>query len=339
MKLKKNPAIVFEKPKKVIIQDIGMPTVGKEDLLIRTSRTLISTGTEITVLNGEFPDNSAWSDYGKFPFHPGYDNIGVVVETGKGVDKKWIGRKVATYGAHSRYVAMPFSKARVIHRDIPDGQAVFFTISEIVMNGIRRGTVQWGESVAVYGLGLLGQMAVRFCRLCGARPVIAIDTAPERLAHLPKDPGIIPVNPLKENLKEIAMDATRGRQVDVAIELTGKPDLIPGEIGILRPLGRFVVLSSPQNKTVFDFHDLCNARSYTIIGAHNMSHPPEATPLCPWSNLRHAEIFFDLIADGEIDVAPLISHRASYTEAPKLYDVLMRDRSKAMGIVLNWDGE
>jgi len=335
-----NPTIVFPAPKQVEIECRRIPCIEPGQVLIKTRQTLISIGTELTVLSGEFPEDSRWAKYGKYPFLPGYNNIGEVMTVGKGVDRTLIGRTMATCGSHAKYVTVPAGSLHmVVHRDIPDEQAVFFAIAEIVMNGVRRGLTQWGEAVAVYGLGLLGQLAVRFCRLCGCRPVLAIDPAESRLERLPPDPLIRRINPSREAIADVVKAETCGRGLDLVFEVTGSADLIPGEFNGLRAQGRFVVLSSPRGRTSFDFHDLCNAPSFTIIGAHNASHPPQATPQCPWSPQRHAELFFDLIAAGEIDMRPLISHRVSYRQAPQVYEKLLRDRSDAMGIVLDWTSE
>jgi len=337
--MSKNPTVVFVEPKKVVIEDREVPSPQIGEVLIKTRRTLISTGTELTILSGEFLPNSSWANYGRFPFVPGYDNIGEVVDVGPGVDRSRIGQRTATYGAHAQYVKSPVAAVRPIQRDtVPDDEATFFTIAEICMNGVRRGNVRWREAVAIFGLGLLGQLTVRFCRLAGARPVFAVDVADSRLRRLPNDPGIVPVNPLRDDLRTVVEKATRKRMADVAFEVTGDPRLIPGEFEVLRRQGRFVVLSSPRGITQFDFHTLCNSPSFTIVGAHNSSHPPCETLDNPWTNLRDAELFFDLVADGEVQLAPLISHREPYTEAPRLYEILMRDRSEAMGVVLEWTG-
>lgn len=331
-----NPTVVFVQPRRVEIQDRDIPTPAAGQLLIRTRRTLISTGTELTILTGEFPADSVWARYGKFPFVPGYDNIGDVVEVGPETDASWIGKRVGTYGAHAAYVTAAATTARLVQRDIPDDHAVFFTLAEIVMNGIRRGRVAWGEAVVVYGAGLLGQLTARFCRLAGARPVVVVDVADARLQRLPQDVALLAVNPRTRNAVDVVREATRGRMADVVFEVTGDPDLIPDEFAVLHKMGRLVVLSSPRGKTAFDFHDLCNSPSYTIIGAHNSSHPLVATFDNPWTNQRDAEFFFDLVADGEVDLSPLISHRERYGEAVRLYDMLVQDRTPAMGVLLEW---
>ena len=331
-----NPTIVFTAPGEVVLEDRDVPSPDPGELLIRTRLTLISTGTELTILEGKYPPGSAWARYGKFPFLAGYNNVGEVLRVGEGVAREWVGRRIATMGNHARYVCLPPAIARPIRPEVADEQAVFFTIAEIVMNGVRRGGVTWGEAAVVNGLGLLGQLAVRFCRLAGARPVFAVDPAEQRRARLPQDPGLVPVNPLQQDLAELVATLTRGRKADVVFEVTGNPDLIPGQLSSLRRMGRFVILSSPKGPSLFDFHDLCNSPSFTIIGAHNMSHPKCEEGDDPWTMLRHAELFFDLLADGDLDMTPLISHREPYTEASALYEMLVADRSSAMGVLLTW---
>jgi len=331
-----NPTIVFPAPKVVEIEERPIPTPAEGEVLIKTICTVISTGTELSILNADYPPGSYWANYGTLPFDPGYDNIGTVVDVGPGVDRVLVGTKAGTYGAHARYVVQPASTIRPITRDIPDEEAVFFTLGEICMNAIRRPRVMWGESVVIYGMGLLGHITAQLCRIAGARPVFAVDVAASRLTQLPKDPALIAVDASRESIVDVVKRETRGRMADVVFEVTGDPDLILREFEVLHRQGRLVMLGCPRGKTTIDLHDLCNMPSHSIIGAHNLSHPKHAELDNPWTNLRDAELFFDLVADGELLVKPLITHREHYTKAVGLYDLLMKDRSKAMGVVLTW---
>jgi len=335
-----NPTVVFRGPGEVGIEDRERPEPGPGELLIQTRRSLISTGTERTILSGEFPPGSAWARYcPRYPFLPGYDNVGEVTGTGPGVDPSWVGRRVATASRHALFVASGVGSARPVPDGVADEHAAFVTIAEIVMNAVRRGGVQWGDAVVVYGAGLLGQFTVRFARLCGARPVFAVDTAPGRLDRLPADPVVIPVGPRGEDLAAVVTDRTAGRMADVVFEVTGDPGLIPGEFAVLHDQGRMVLLSSPRGTgTLFNFHDLCNSPSHTIIGAHLSSHPPVETPATRWTRRRHAELFFDLIAHGEVHLDGLVSHRVPYQEAPVIYGALLEDRIEALGVILEWSG-
>jgi 2-desacetyl-2-hydroxyethyl bacteriochlorophyllide A dehydrogenase len=336
-----NSTIVFPKPKEAVLEDRDAPNPGPGELLIRTRASLISTGTELTIFSGDFPPSSSWADYAQFPFVPGYSAVGDVAEIGSGVDQSWIGTRVASNAPHALFALAPtapgLNQARRLHRaDLTYEEAAFFAIAEIVMNGLRRARIEWGESVAIYGLGLLGQLAARLCRLLGARPVFAVDVAAPRLGLLPDDAGLIRINPENEDPAEIVSEHTANRGADVVIELTGNQSLIPGEFACLRDQGRFLVLSSPRGATEFDFHDLCNARSISIIGAHNASTPVRGELDLPWTHRRHTELFYNLVADKEIDLQPLISHRAPHTDAPTFYHQLLEDRSELMGVILQW---
>jgi len=333
-----NPTVVFVRPRHVVIERRAIPSLDLGYVLIETRRTLVSTGTELTILSGDFPGGSAWSRYARFPFVPGYDNVGKVVKVGRGVSEEWVGKRVATYGPHARFVTASLGSLRPVDERVSDEEAVFFTIAEIVMNAVRRAQVRLGESVIVYGAGLLGQFTARLCRACGARPVLVVDTASARLEMLPEDPSVFPLNPSKDEVVTAVKGRTKGRMADVVFEVTGDQELIPEELNCLREQGRFVILSSPRGPTSFDFHDLCNYPSFTIVGAHNRSHPLVSTLDNPWTSKRHAELYFDLVGDSELDVAKLITHRIPYSEAPGMYRELLKDRSQAMGVVIEWEG-
>ena len=331
-----NPSIVFDQPRVVGIVDAGLPRLKPGEILVETALSLISTSTELTILSGDFPRESVWAAYGKYPFGAGYSNIGRVTQVGDGVDPVLIGRRVATRTPHAAWTQSPAASAIIIPDNVTDEQAAFFTIAGIVMNSVRRANLGWGESVAVFGLGLLGQFAVRFAEIAGAWRIFAIDVARPRLEMLPQSPTIVAMDSAAGDLRKRIRDANRGRLTDLVFEVTGNPKLIPDEFRVLGRQGRFIVLSSPRGPTPFDFHDLCNAPSFTIIGTHEMSTPSAATPDNPWTAKRNCELFFDYVAERRIEVDSLISHRVAFSDAPDIYRQLLADRSNAMGVIIEW---
>ena len=81
-----------------------MPVPEAGQVLIKTSRTMVSIGTEMTAFCGEFPKDTNWEKFFSCPFYPGYNNIGMVVDVGPSVDKNMIGKKLATGNRHAAYV-------------------------------------------------------------------------------------------------------------------------------------------------------------------------------------------------------------------------------------------
>jgi threonine dehydrogenase-like Zn-dependent dehydrogenase len=259
------------------------------------------------------------------------------VEAGPDVDAEWVGRRVASWGGHAAYVTCSLPQCKVLSEDVADEDATFATLGIVALNGVRRGRPMFGESIVVYGLGLVGNLVAQICAFAGAFPVIGVDLSAKRLSLLPDLPGVVPIEASEGDVPAAVEKATDGRKADLVYECTGSGDLIPKEMEVLRPQGRIVIVSSPLTPThEFDFHDLCNSPSLTIIGAHNFSHPPQATPDNPWTMQRDTDFFFDLLAAGRLRVDHLVSHREPVERAPELYQMLLEDRGSAMGVVLTW---
>jgi len=334
-----NLALVFTGPEKVELQERPMPAPGPGQALVRTRCSLISAGTELTVLSGRYAPGSVWSRLAAFPYFPGYSNVGVVVAVGPDVDSSWVGRRVHSHGPHQAFALTPSAKMAAVPDGVSDEDATFTTLAKVAMNGLRRGGLTWGESAAVVGLGIVGQLAVRLCLFAGARPTFAIEPAPERRAKLPTHPGlrVLPAKPF-ESLRDDVRAGNRGRLLDMVFEATGDPDVIPGEATLLRPQGRLVITSSPRGPSSFDFHDLCNRESLHIIGAHSLHHPLEETPDTPWTSRRHGELFLEMLASGAFSVSSLVSHRFRGCDAVQAYEHLRHARASTTAVVLDWTG-
>ena len=113
--MKTNPTIMFSEPEKAVVKDLEIPVPGPGQVLIKSSRTMISIGTEMTAFCGEFPKGTNWEKFFSCPYYPGYNNIGMVVEVGSGVDKSMLGKKLAT---GNRRVSLAQTKSFYFRRKI-----------------------------------------------------------------------------------------------------------------------------------------------------------------------------------------------------------------------------
>lgn len=337
-----NPAVVFPEPGRVELESADVPPLGHGEILIETSCSLISAGTEIAVLNADFPSESAWARLISFPARTGYSNVGRVVEVGDGVDEQLVGRWAATFSRHALYVkadtaATGFGAIRWLPDGVSREEASFFTLAEVAMNGIRRSRLAWGETAVVYGLGVIGQLTARMCSFAGAVPVICVDRMASRLEALPDGPSIIPVDGSSGDVHDAVAEITNGQMADVVFEVTGSPDLIPVELDLACEQGRLVLIGASTGAGTFvNFHDVCMRFSRTIIGAHYFSYPQHADPSLPWTPLRHAQLFFDLILGGVVEVASLVTHRFPSSEAPEAYEILRERAPGVLGVLLEW---
>ena len=330
----KSRYIVFKEPFKVSIEEEELRDIGPHEVIVKTRCTLISTGTELTAYSGQFPEASRWADYVEYPFRPGYCNVGEVVEVGSHVKEFEVGDRVASLGGHAEYVIVPERELIKIPDEVSDEEAVFHTIAAGVMNSVRLASVSLGDFVVVAGLGLLGQMAVMFSRLCGAFPVVAVDLADFRLKLAEKSGAVFTINAGREVVYEKVRELSEGRMADVVFEVTGNPSVIPEAIKLVRKLGKLIILSSPRGPSTLDFHDEVNAPSRIIIGTHFTSQPEVETLYFPWTRRRNTELFFNLLKFKVIDISHLVTHRFKWYEVEKVYSELWRDRTRFLGVIL-----
>ena len=331
--------IVFKAPKEVDIEEAEIPELPEDHILVKTHATLISTGTELTMLSGEYPKESVWDKITRYPVFPGYSNCGIVEKIGRNVKKFKVGDRVSSTAPHAEYAIVREDRAVKVPDEISDEEATFGTLSATVMNSVRLADIKLGETVIVVGAGILGQLACQFSRLCGGFPVIAIDLSERRLKIAKRLGATITIHPEEEDVEKRIMDLTKGRGGDVVFEVTGNPKIIPWELQLVKHQGRLILLSSPRGLTELDFHDLINWPSRIIIGTHTSSHPSHETPYNPWTWERNVQLFFKLISAGLVNVKDLITDRYKWTEAKEVYQRLLDplgERLRVLGVILDF---
>lgn len=328
--------VVFTAPLKVEIlnRDVRSELLPGE-IRVKTTRTLISTGTELTVLRGKHLPGSVWDKLFKYPWDAGYCNVGTVLEVGKAVTEFKPGDRVSSTGPHATVFIISVNDALLIDEGVSDDEAAFATIAQIVMQGIRLADIKLGENGVVCGLGLLGQFTVGLARHVGAWPLIAVDLEEfRRKTALDMGAGIVAA---PGEVAAIIAKNTEERMADVVFEVTGSPPVIPTALDWVRRLGRFVMVSSPSGPTTIDFHDQVNARGTVIIGAHNYTHASVANEYNRWTRKVDTQYYLQLVRAGLFTAVKLITHRFPWTEAPKAYQQLLNDRATTLGVILEWN--
>ena len=338
--MEKNYRIVFTEQNKVAVEEFDMPEIGENDILFQTEISQISTGTELTMLQGNVEPDTPWAKSLKYPAYPGYSNVSKIVKVGSAVPGELVGRRVLTLAHHQKYFTFPQDEYNLMF--VPDSvassDAVFGVIAQVVMASIRASQIRPGDASVVYGAGLVGQMLARLVRLAGSSRVIVTDVSDERLALLPKDPCIFPFNSRNGNVRDFVKEHTvKNEGAAVVFETTSVPSLVQEELTCLSRGGKLVITSSPKGKSVVDF-DYCSRRYLTIIGAHNFQvHTPTETNRDRWTRKRDSDYFLELLDKKQITVDEMHTHRANFRDAPAFYRMLMEDRTKALSVCLTWE--
>lgn len=328
--------IVFIRQGEVEFGRTAVAEPGSGELLVRASRTLISTGTELTCLTGRYEPGSHWDGWVKYPFRPGYCMAGTVVAVGDGAIRFRTGDRVATRGPHQSLAVVPDDHTIAIPGGVSDDEACWYGMATIAQNAVRRPNASLGDSAAVIGLGLIGQLLVQYLRLLGARQVFAIDTAEARL-EMARAHGA--THPLRTDVVEAlthVMAATANRGCDLVFDATGAPAVFPDALRLVRPLGKLVLVGDSGFPSQQHLTGDLVTRGITVFGAHDGNAGFVATPHMPWTNPVMGELFLEYVRRGDMRVHDLITHRFRPEQAAQAYAALRESRESAMGVLFEW---
>jgi len=329
-------AIVFPRVGEVALETDRVAEPGLGEILIRTRKTLVSTGTESIALSGRFDEGSHWGEFAKFPMRPGYSLSGEIVAVGDGVIGLSEGDHVAARAPHQQYVVAAASDVRRIPKGVSDEDATWFGLANIAQNGVRQVDHALGEAVAVVGLGLLGQLIVQYTRLLGAREVIAIDPASRRLEMAMDHGATVALATDAGSARTRVLELTGGSGVDVAYDATGAAPVLPDALSLLKRFGRLVLIGDTGFPNLQHLTGDVVIKGLRIFGAHDGNPPPISSDHAFWSHERMTELFFKYLQRGDMRVSDMITHRYSPQDADEAYQMLANRRSDAMGVVFDW---
>ncbi len=278
------------------------------------------------------------------PIALGYSNVGVVRAVGSGPKDIKIGDRVVSNGAHADVVHVASNLCAKIPDSVSDEAAVFTVVASIGLQGIRLANPTLGEAFVVIGVGLIGLLTVQLLRAHGCR-VLAIDFDAAKLA-LAKQFGADVCNPLAgEDAVAAGLAFSRGRGVDGVIiaASSASNDPVTQAARMCRKRGRIVLIGVTGltlNRADFYQKELSFQVSCSYgPGRYDPSYEERGNdyPLgfVRWTEQRNFEAVLDMLADGRLDVKPLITHDFAFENAPSAYDLLTTDRS-ALGVLLRY---
>jgi len=274
----------------------------------------------------------------------GYCNVGTVIGTGAGSGAFATADRVVSNGPHGEMVSVPVNLCAPIPDGVSDETASFTVLGAIALQAIRLVAPTLGEAVVVTGLGLVGLMAVQLLRSHGCR-VLGIDPDPARVA-LARGFGAEAAD-LAEPLAA-ARAFSRGRGVDAVIiaAATASSEPVHQAALMCRKRGRIVLVGTAglelSRADFFEkeltFQVSCSYGPGRYDPDYEEGGNDYPFGFVRWTEQRNFEAVLDMMAEGRIDVAPLISHRFPVAEAEAAYRVV-GGSEPSLGVLLQYPAE
>ncbi len=353
-----------------VVANVPAPLVGKRNILVQVSHSCISIGTEAAGMAAaevplykralKQPENvrlavKMMQEQGvgrtlrrvqgliTSGQPTGYSAAGVVIDIGEDVDGFAIGDRVACAGAgianHAEIIDVPVNLACHIPESVPLDQASTVTLGAIALQGIRRAAPTLGETVAVIGLGILGQLTVQMLKANGCR-VIGIEPDPDRSTAALANGLDVALQPDVDDIVTRVAWATDGIGVDVAIITAAHAghEIVHQAMQICRKKGRVVVVGDVGlNLRREDFYkkelDVLISSSYGP-GRYDpyYEHDGQDYPLpyVRWTENRNMAAYLQLICAGKVNLASLKPTYHDLDDAAKAYQQLTHPEGRPL---------
>jgi predicted dehydrogenase len=278
----------------------------------------------------------------------GYSGAGVIVAKHPTVQDLAVGDRVAYGGEGTGHAEIIVTGRHLVARvpaDVTFERASFATLGSIALNAVRTAGINLGDTVAVIGLGVIGQLVAQLARLQGG-VVIAADLRPDRV-DLARTLGANHAFVADSAFPESVLAATNGVLADCVIVAAAAKSAAPCRqaLTIARDRGRLVVVGAvemafPWNEMYMKEIQLFMARAYgpgSYDAAYEQRGQDYPLPYVRWTENRNMEEFLRLVSSGQINVDPLVSHTYPLDEAPVAYQTIMKPGSQTMAVLLRYD--
>lgn len=330
-------ALICDAAQAFTLQDVRLPEIGPDRILVRALRTGVSIGTEFALVRNKI-------SWGPYPLCLGYQGVGVVEAAGEAVegyapgdrvyyrDGKFMelldGTKVSCVsGTHCSHAVIHPKTTHGLAK-LPAGvdldQGALYVMPSVALFGVDMANVQMGTVALVYGCGQIGLGVVAFCARRGA-VTIAVDIDDQRLG-IAKQLGAEytfngkTCNPLEEVKKLYPAGA------DTVFEATGIPACIDQAIPFAKSFGKFVMQGNYGAEPI-SFHFLpAHGRRLTWFYPCDDGQAP-----CRRAVMKN-------LALGALDWSPAITHRVKAADCASFYDQLNHGLDKeVVGAVIDWE--
>jgi threonine dehydrogenase-like Zn-dependent dehydrogenase len=314
------------------------PEVKPSYILVRTLYSVISPGTELTIIENSKDE----------PVTLGYSAMGVVEEAGSGITDVKEGDLVAVYGApyvqHADTLLVPKTLYAKVPENVEPKEAALGGIGAIAIHALRIAKLQFGETVVIVGLGLLGQMIAKIADAASYN-VITYDLHEERSNMVKENTRIEAFSNMEEMKAEIA-ECTNGNGADAVLLCAGgkRSPLTGQSLEWIRNKGKVVIVGDiepdfPRNLMFSKEAELLISRAGGP-GRYDKVYEAEAVDypygFVRWTEGRNLIEYIRLVSERRIDVSPFVKEEVGFKEAASAYGELVNKQSVTLTKVINF---
>ncbi|MCF7808296.1 MAG: alcohol dehydrogenase catalytic domain-containing protein [Candidatus Marinimicrobia bacterium] len=302
-------AAILQAPRKFTIEDIDLPVLNDDEVLVRTKAC--------GICSSELPQWKGTASGVEYPRLIGHEPSGVVEAVGREVTDYSAGDRVTAWSEGGGFAEYFKSKAKYLHplkEETPFHEALGEPLA-CAVNGMLKASPEKGESVAIVGTGYMGLLMIQAFRAQGCDPVIAIDTREEMLSVALEHGAHFAINPQHNDLNKTLNKLLSNAKVDIGVEAAGLQETLDLTAGLVRMEGKLEIFGFHQGTPRSVDLGYWNWMAFDIINGHSRS---------DYKYMDGLRTAIELLENGDLNCSRLITHKfslndinAAFTEAEK----------------------
>ena len=305
------------------LEDVPVPEIDSQQVLIKTHVTLISRGSELFrryILEEAVPHSMM-----------GYSLAGVVEKIGADVTNYQVGQKVMAVAPHAEYAVKNVFTENERLCPVPDDvsfeEATFLPLATSAVAWSDSSDVQGGDTVAILGQGLVGSLMLQVLQGIDPQRIIVVDTLPFRCQLAEQLGADVVINAANQDPVAAVKELTDGKGVDLVVDCVG------GHAGIksfeqaqemVRVRGTIQLIALYQQAPLqLDSSKIMNRR---LVAGILSDEPRSETMVRALEKIR----------SGEIQASQMVTHRFPHLKAKEAFDLLWHSPDETLGVLMTW---
>jgi 2-desacetyl-2-hydroxyethyl bacteriochlorophyllide A dehydrogenase len=338
-------------PRRLVLASVDEAPLEPDQISARALVSGISAGTELALYRGVSPFAEKRFDLDLrlfvedavgdgYPLRLGYEWVGVVVEVGAEVRVLAAGDRIHVPLSHRRTHAVTVADPPpwlLLPAGLDEEQASLLQSITIALQAVRDARIRAADRVAVFGLGVLGLLALQLARLDGASWIVAIDPVETRRRVAAAYGADLVLDPAACDVGCEIKTASAHRGVDVAIEFSGRYAALHEAMRSVRIAGTVVAAGFYVGGAGDDLRlgeEWLHNRLTMVASMQGWGTPPRDPA---WSRQRLREAALDLLASGRLRTDELITQRIPFEDAAQAYALIDERPEETLRVLLTYD--
>lgn len=323
--------IIFPARSQVCLDSFEPRAPESGEVLVRTQYSLMSIGTETTILHARYDTGTHFDDKFSFPqTKTGVQAIATIETVGAGVTEFKAGDLVFMRMAHTSHWTLPAQQCSPVPREVDCKSACWCGLAKTAFRAAYIAPFELGGNVLIIGAGPVGQMALRWAKLLGMQQIVVVDVAPVRLQLATRGGATNVFLGKLHETRDALLGCAQSNGFDVVVDTTGNAAVFSHALGIVATFGKLVLLGDTGYPSRQCLSSDMMTKGLTVVATHD--HHDRGG----WTQRRIDALFYQVVREKKFALDGLITHEFAPVDCAQAYKLASDERDQAVGVLFDW---